>query len=586
MSNFLYQFKTLQKECDVFSQILANPNLPEKKIRIFCDTELYKNYLTFNLKKLNVNFSIYSSQENLDFYKLAWLDILQYGITPQRLLKVTALDKLEVLSYSKNQINEKIERELNYINSVISSVRFLDKKTPDEIKMLFSQFQFLGVSSLAFDGLYNFDEFINMYRNVLLNSKISSFDQNARIHIFDYTDPILDNGYEMNILLGLVQYEYFDKVDLNSFIVLNNPQYSYYTEINNVATDLLPVIGSLNLVLVPQKKISSFIFRNNDFSNLDILSLNLKETLGGKLSVTRIQDFSTCPFRFWASTLDKTKFPVTNTPAQIGSACHFLINAVLKEIISGKTDLNISDKELEDLVIKASKTKDFENFLLNTQNTVTSINKSIETLKLTLAQLKESEFKLFASEMKIGENIGLNIKNPILGDISITGTIDRIDRFDNNGIIYFNIIDYKTGTTSFQASDLQLELYASAMKNFPGDVKISGMLLHKISAPIDDLDKDFKTKNKMVGVSLDETAINMAPELNAPSATANFLSVYTKKDGGFTKSSQIKTEEEIDELINTGVSKATDIINKISYGNAHALENAFCQKCPYSLLCK
>ena len=586
MSNFLYQFKTLQKECDVFSQILANPNLPEKKIRIFCDTELYKNYLTFNLKKLNVNFSLYSSQENLDFYKLAWLDILQYGITPQRLLKVTALDKLEVLSYSKNQINEKIERELNYINSVISSVRFLDKKTSDEIKMLFSQFQFLGVSSLVFDGLYNFDEFINMYRNVLLNSKMTSFDQNARVHIFDYTDPILGNEYEMNILLGLVQYEYFDKIDLNSFIVLKNPQYSYYTEINNVATDLLPVIGSLNLVLVPQKKISSFIFRNNDFSNLDILSLNLKETLGGKLSVTRIQDFSTCPFRFWASTLDKTKFPVTNTPAQIGSACHFLINAVLKEIISGKTDLNISDKELEDLVVQASKTKDFENFLLNTQNTVTSINKSIETLKLTLAQLKESEFKLFASEMKIGENIGLNIKNPILGDISITGTIDRIDRFDNNGIIYFNVIDYKTGTTSFQASDLQLELYASAMKNFPGDVKISGMLLHKISAPIDDLDKDFKTKNKMVGVSLDETAINMAPELNAPSATANFLSVYTKKDGGFTKSSQIKTEVEIDELINTGVSKATDIINKISYGNANALENAFCQKCPYSLLCK
>ena len=64
---------------------------------------------------------------------------------------------------------------------------------------------------------------------------MTSFDQNARVHIFDYTDPILGNEYEMNILLGLVQYEYFDKIDLNSFIVLKNPQYSYYTEINNVA---------------------------------------------------------------------------------------------------------------------------------------------------------------------------------------------------------------------------------------------------------------------------------------------------------------------------------------------------------------
>lgn len=586
VEKYLYQFKTVQKECDAFAQILSNPDFLNKKVRIFCDTELYKNYLLFVFKKFNVDFSLYTIQPNLDFYKLSWLDVLQYGINSQRLLKITSLDKLEVLSYYKNGINENIDREISYINSVISSVRFNDKKTEDEIKSIFAQFPFLGVQDISFTGLFSFDEFINLYRNMLLSSKTQVFNPEAHVQIFDYLDPILQEKYDFNILLGLVQYEYFEKVDLNSFIVLNDVQFSYYTEINNVATDILPIVESFNLTLIPEKKISGFIFKDNDFSNLNIINLNLKDTIGGKLSVTKLQDYSVCPFRFWANLLDKTRFPITNSVAQIGSACHFLINTVLKEIISGNINKNVSDEEIQQIISKASQTKEFEDFLLNPQNTITAINKSVETLKLTLSHLRETKYELFASELKIGENIGLNIKNPVLGDISITGIIDRVDKYDDGNKIYFNIIDYKSGSTSFATSELQLELYAASMQNFPGDVQISGMLLNKISAPIDDLDRDYQNKNKMVGVSLDETVKAMAPELDAPSATANYISVYTKKDGGFTKSSQIKTTEEINEMIASGLSKATEIIDRISFGNAKAHENQNCQKCPYNSICK
>jgi len=586
MSRYLYQFKNIRKECEAWGKILSNPNFNSAKVRIFCNTELYKNYLSYTLTLNNVSHSFYQPLSKVDLHKLAWIEILQKGITPQRLLNISGIDKLKLLSYTKNEIDDEIERELEYVNSVIQETTFLDKKTPDEIKKIFAPFSFLDVESLEFDGLYNSKEFLSLFKKMLYQNKTQSFDVDSKVHIFDYTNFNDTNlQYTNNILLGLVDDEYFKKVDVNRFIVLDNASYSYYLEVNNVVIDMNKIIESLNLTLIPEKKISEFTFTPEQERTFDISNLDIKSLIGGKMSVSKIKQYDGCHLKFWLELMDKTKFPVINTAALMGSACHYLINKVLTKILDNEITKYISDGDLELLVRELSNDEKYKEFLLDQQNSETAIIKSVETLKLSLAQLRESKFELYATEKKLGENLMLVIKNQILGDISITGTIDRIDYLKSGDIIYFNVIDYKSGDTKFQPNSLQLELYASSLLNLPQHVEISGLLLHKISTPMNDLDKNYESKNQMQGINLLDTLSDMAPELDS-TGKATYINASKTKQGSFSKYSQVATSDEINSLLNEGISTANNVITEISKKDSTPFYTADCIKCPYAFICE
>ena len=587
MTSYLYQFKNIRKECEAWGKILSHNNFNNAKIRIFCNTDLYKNYLSYVFTLNSISFSFSQPLQDLDLYKLAWIEILQKGISSQRLLNISRLNKLSILSYSKNQIDDNIERELEYVKSVIEETTFLDKKTPDEIKTIFRPFSFLEVDKLEFDGLYNSKEFLFLFKKMLMQNKSQEFDKTSKVHIFDYSSLPADDDilYTHNILLGLVEDEYFSKIDINSFITLKNLSFSYYLEVNNVVVDINKVIESLNLKLIQEKKIKEFTFKDYNISPFVINNLDAKSLIGGKLSVSKIKQYDSCHLKFWLELMDRTRFPVINTASLMGSACHYLINGVLTRILNKEITKFISDTDLEALVRKIATEDKFTEFLLDQQNTETSIIKSIETLKLTLSQLRESKFELYATEKKLGENLMLVIKNQALGDISITGTIDRIDYYNSGSVIYFNVIDYKSGDVKFQTNSLQLELYANSLLNLPQNVEISGMLLHKISTPMNDLDKNYDTKNQMTGVNLIDTLEVMAPELSSENK-ASYISVSKNKNGTFSKYSQVNTSEEIKELLKDGLNTAETAINEISKKDTTPLYTTDCIKCPYSFICE
>jgi ATP-dependent helicase/nuclease subunit B len=72
------------------------------------------------------------------------------------------------------------------------------------------------------------------------------------------------------------------------------------------------------------------------------------------------------------------------------------------------------------------------------------------------------------------------------GKVRVTGSIDRVDLMEKDGIKYIRVVDYKTGQKEFKLSELfdglniQMVLYLMALekngKNYYGDIIPSGVL--------------------------------------------------------------------------------------------------------------
>ncbi len=101
--------------------------------------------------------------------------------------------------------------------------------------------------------------------------------------------------------------------------------------------------------------------------------------------------------------------------------------------------------------------------------------------------IKRGTFEPAAAEIEFNAITGITINLNDRQRLILTGRIDRVDILDDGGNKYVKIIDYKSGSTSFDMSDiffgmqLQLILYLDAIiqngRELFGDTQISGELL-------------------------------------------------------------------------------------------------------------
>lgn len=236
----------------------------------------------------------------------------------------------------------------------------------------------------------------------------------------------------------------------------------------------------------------------NNSSRFSFNDTTVSEKLFGNdiyLSASRVEGFYNCPFSYFMRYgLKAEPLRVAELdPAQSGTIVHLIMETVLKEY-PGASFLTADEDAVKATVSRvlteyldekmggtAEKSKRFM-FLYNRLLDISMA--IIERLK---AEFNVGSFEPADFELKIGGDEIPAYNLPLeKGQVTITGSVDRVDLMEKDGIKYIRVIDYKTGKKEFKLSELfdglniQMVLYLMALekngKNYYGDVVPSGVL--------------------------------------------------------------------------------------------------------------
>ena len=213
------------------------------------------------------------------------------------------------------------------------------------------------------------------------------------------------------------------------------------------------------------------------------------------ISASKVESFYNCPFAYFmryglgAEPLKEA----TLDPAQSGTIIHLVMEEILKKYPQAKF-VEVSDAELREAVSSVLKAyleskmggieEKSERFMKLFYRLVDISLSVIERLKV---EFGVGEFTPRDFELRIGGNDIPAYELPLqVGKVRVTGSIDRVDLMEKDGVKYIRVVDYKTGQKEFKLSELfdglniQMVLYLMALekngKSYYGDIVPSGVL--------------------------------------------------------------------------------------------------------------
>ena len=200
-----------------------------------------------------------------------------------------------------------------------------------------------------------------------------------------------------------------------------------------------------------------------------------------------------------------------------------------------------------------------------------------------------------------GAEVAFNASSPITGievnlnggkRLVLTGRIDRVDIFDNDGKRYVKIIDYKSGNVKFDLSDvyfgtqLQLLLYMDALikngRELFGDkieteIMPGGVFYFNINDPIvneqqskEAVEESLLACFKLSGLVLADKEVINAMDSGLEGESCVIPVSVRGKDGGFGARSSVMNLKEFGELRHSVEQKIIAIGNDILSGNINA----------------
>ncbi|MCL2674387.1 MAG: PD-(D/E)XK nuclease family protein, partial [Defluviitaleaceae bacterium] len=213
--------------------------------------------------------------------------------------------------------------------------------------------------------------------------------------------------------------------------------------------------------------------------------------------------------------------------------------------------------------------------------------------------LRSGSFKPVADELGFGVNAplsGIEIEAGNGKKLILQGRIDRVDVFDHEGKRYVKVIDYKSGNTNFNISDIYagtqlqlityLDVVIKAGGEYLGKVKASavaapepapgGMLYFSLNDPIidetklntgDDVMSKILGEFKMSGLVLADKSVISAMD-DGFSTVSKIIPVKVKKDGDFAAvGAKVATEERFAELRHVAETKTAEIACRMTDGD-------------------
>jgi ATP-dependent helicase/nuclease subunit B len=296
------------------------------------------------------------------------------------------------------------------------------------------------------------------------------------------------------------------------------------------------------------------------------------ETLLG--SVTRMEKYAACAFAHFLQyglNLEERQEYKISMP-DIGSLFH----EALERFGEALKDLGIAWNELpDDIRISLGErcvretVENFGNGILESSKRSAYLATRVErilqrTTKTLTHQLQQGVFEPGSYEQYFSHaDRYLNLR----------GRIDRVDLYEQDGKLYVKVIDYKSGSTSFDLMSLyyglqlQLGVYLSAAmelmkEQYPNhEVHPAGVFYYNLDDPIvtksNSIEEDIEKKLAMNGlvnaskavVPLLDTSFRGEEGELAPSTKSTVIPVETGKDGTYTKRSSIAKEEDLNALM-------------------------------------
>jgi len=339
-------------------------------------------------------------------------------------------------------------------------------------------------------------------------------------------------------------------------------------------------------------------------------------------SVSRLEKFAACPFGYFVQyglKAKERKIYQLSLP-DLGILFHSALDIFSKKLLnSGLSwrDLNdgLRDQMVEETINEIAPKLGNE-ILLSTEKNKYLIRRIKRITKRAVWALtehvKRGNFKPAEFEIGFGENHPLP---PIVIELSngekliLTGRIDRVDILDEEDKIFVKIIDYKSGSQSFNLADIfygiqmQLILYLDAFlesgqilygkKIFP-----AGAFYFRIDDPIissagemteEELQKLLLKELKLSGIVLEDEEIIRKMD-NTIEKSSDIIPVEMTKSG-IGKKSNTATMEQFDSLREYVRKMAVEIGEEIIKGNVKISpyksdKGSSCQYCLYKSICQ
>ncbi len=334
------------------------------------------------------------------------------------------------------------------------------------------------------------------------------------------------------------------------------------------------------------------------------------------LSASRVEAFYNCPFSYFMRFgLKAEPLRVAELdPAQSGTIVHLVMETILKEFPKASF-LNADDDVLRDCVTRvlteyleekmggaAEKSKRFMflfNRLLDICMTI------IERLK---GEFDVGSFEPTDFELKIGGDEIPAYQLPLKdGIVTVTGSVDRVDLMEKDGIKYIRVVDYKTGKKEFKLSELfdglniQMVLYLMALekngRGYYGEIVPAGVLylpsrigignfLDLRSPSVENIAAQKRVSGKLSGMVLDSPVVFNGMGVDK---IPDYFPVGYKKDGSAKGDYySLESYKNLSSLID---GKITDMAESLHDGRVSPVpigkdgEGKMCKYCSYKSVC-
>ncbi|WP_317856132.1 helicase-exonuclease AddAB subunit AddB [Chakrabartyella piscis] len=335
------------------------------------------------------------------------------------------------------------------------------------------------------------------------------------------------------------------------------------------------------------------------------LSPKIAKKLYGKTifsSVSRLERFASCPFSYFMEYGVRAK---ERSLYQLGAPdLGLLFHSVLEnfslqlqqdQVSWSELDYNATQTRVHDAVATVAPTLSNEILLASSSNQY--LIKRLERIATSSAwtlvrHMQSGDFKPIGYEVGFGNQEDLppiQLQLPDGGQLILSGKIDRVDILDTNGKRYVKIIDYKSGSKSFQFQDvyygLQLQLlmyldaYVQHHKETETPLQPAGVFYFRITDPRVSISESTSTeeigemlykKMQMSGLVLENDAViqgldHVFLEDYAGNASQIVPVGFTKK-GAPSSTSYLANADDFTSLLEFVGKKATEIGTDIKSG--------------------
>lgn len=354
-----------------------------------------------------------------------------------------------------------------------------------------------------------------------------------------------------------------------------------------------------------------------------------KELYGADLqgSVTRFEKFAGCAFAHYISygleLQERREYKIAMP--DIGNLFHTAIELYSRRLARSEYNWNtITDEIRNEWVASCVKEacNGYGNSILSSTKRYEYIVNRVERItKRTLwalsEQIKSGDFEPIGYEVDFSGDKEFESLKVDLNDkesIRLKGRIDRVDTYVDDEKVMVRVVDYKSGTTSFDLLSLyyglqiQLALYLNAAKELMGaehpgkEIIPAGILYYNINDPyvskgadvLDSILKELRmngiVNNNDEVIKRHDNSFVSGQDTLSPSVKSYIIPAESNKDGFLTKRSNIASNHQFDAIGKYVTDDVSDTGKKILNGNTDIKpyqldKKSACDYCPYRSVC-